>query len=436
MDISILTLFPDLYKPFLDESLIGRAQEKGLFKARVTDLFSLCAPRKRVDAPTFGPGAGMLIKPEIVQKAIEAQEQQCGKAYKIFFSPHGTKLNQYHVRRLATIFQEKKHVMLLPARYEGMDARVEEHYADEIISIGDYVLMGGDLPAMVLLEGVLRYIPAVVGKDESVLCDSFSGSLVDYPEYTEPVEWNGVRVPDVVRSGNHKKIEEWREEQALERTVFHHFDWLRSFELDKRLKKKAYNTIPSHYIALMHDQVVLKDKRVGTSSVTSLDVHDIARSAATYGLKKYFVVTPLKDQKKIVQTILDFWETEGKKYNIHRHQAVQLVKLHETFEEVIQEIEKETGKKPLVIATSAKHHEDISTITYHDQELVWKEGRPVLFLLGTAFGLSEPLVKRCDYVLKPIEGFVEFNHLSVRSAAAIIFDRWLGINIKQHGVAS
>jgi len=102
----------------------------------------------------------------------------------------------------------------------------------------------------------------------------------------------------------------------------------------------------------------------------------------------------------------------------------------------LPKIEKETGKKPLVIATSAKHHEDISTITYHDQELVWKEGRPVLFLLGTAFGLSEPLVKRCDYVLKPIEGFVEFNHLSVRSAAAIIFDRWLGINIKRHGGAS
>jgi len=435
MNISILTLFPDLYKPFLVESLIGRAQEKGIFRINVNDLFSFCAPKQRVDAPTYGPGAGMLIKPDIVQKAIEAQEKQFGNSYKIFFSPHGVKLNQYHVRRLANIMQEKKHIMLLPARYEGMDARVEEYYADEIISIGDYVLMGGDLPAMVLIEGMLRYIPGVIGKDESIERDSFSGPLVDYPEYTEPLEWRDMKVPDVVRSGDHQKIAQWREEQALKRTVLGgHFDWFRSFDLSQELIKKAKKVIPSHYVALMHDQVNLKDDRVGTSSVTSLDLHDIARSAATYGLEKYFIVTPLKDQQKIVQTLLDFWATEGKEYNLHRHRAVQLVQLADTLDKVVTQIKKETGKEPIIVGTSAQEYKDIPShlITYHDQEMVWKEGRPVLLLLGTAYGLSEVLLKRCHYLLTPIKGLSDFNHLSVRSAAAIILDRWLGLQLYTH----
>jgi len=433
VNISILTLFPDLYKPFLEESLIGRAQEKGIFQATISNLFSFCDPKQRIDAPTYGPGAGMVLKPELIQRAIEAQEKEHGSAYKIFFSPHGTKLNQYHMRRLSALFQEKKHIMLLPARYEGMDARVETYYADEILSIGDYVLMGGDVPAMVLLEGVLRYFPDVIGKDESVESDSFTGPLVDYPEYTEPLEWQHMSVPEIVRSGNHQKIAEWREEQALKRTLLGgHFDWFRSFDLSLSLVQKATKIIPPHYVALMHDQVQLKDNRVGTSSVTSLDVHDIARSAITYGLKKYFVVTPLQDQKKIVTTLLDFWEAEGKAYNVHRHRAVQLVQLMNSFEETIEHIKQETGKAPIVIATSARSSERGFQITYTDQELIWKQDRPVLLLLGTGSGLSEELLKRCDYLLGPIKGLSDFNHLSVRSAAAVIFDRWLGINLKKH----
>jgi len=433
VNISILTLFPSLYEPFLAESLIGRAQEKGIFRTDVSDLFSFAEPKKRIDAPTYGPGAGMLIKPDIVQKAIEVQEKKLGKGYKIFFSPHGKKLNQHYLRRLANVIQEKKHIILLPARYEGMDARVEDGYADEIISIGDYVLMGGDLPAMVLLEGLLRYIPGLVGKDESVEKDSFTGPLVDYPEYTEPLEWNGVEVPAVVRSGNHKKIAEWREEQALKRTLLGgHFDWFRSFDLSDELINKAKKIIPPHYVALMHDQVKMKDGRVGTSSVTSLDVHDIARSVITYGVEKYFVVSPLKDQVKIIQTLLDFWETEGKTYNVHRHLAVKRVELIDTFDLSISHIKKETGKTPIVIATSAQTECDVSMINYCDQEEVWKEGRPVLLLFGTAFGISAELLNRCDYLLSPIRGLSDFNHLSVRSAAAIVLDRWLGLQPSTH----
>jgi tRNA (guanine37-N1)-methyltransferase len=429
MKVSIATLFPELYRPFLQESLIGRAQEKGVFQAEVTDLFSFAEPKKRIDAPSFGPGAGMLLKPEIIARAIASQEHKFGPSYKIFFSPHGKRLNQFQAKRFARIFQEKKHVMLLPARYEGMDARVEEHYADEIISVGDYVLMGGDIPAMVLLEAVLRYLPGVIGKDESVEKDSFSGPLIDYPEYTEPLEWEGMAVPEIIRSGNHQKIADWRENEALKRTLLGgHFEWFRSFDHDKVMVKKAQSIIPPHYVALMHDEVNLKDGRVGTSSVTSLDIHDIARSAATYGLKRYFLVTPLLDQQRIVEMLLEFWQTKGKTYNFERHQAVQAVKIVDSLDKTIALIEVDTGKKPLVIATSAKSHDTCESITFFDQSKVWKQQRPVLLLLGTASGLSDAVLKRCDYILPPLKGLSAFNHLSVRSAAAIIFDRWLGLN--------
>ena len=145
MKISILTLFPELYKPFLKESLIGRAQEKNVFQAHVTDLFSFADPKKRIDAPTFGPGSGMLLKPEIIERAIAAEEHKFGPSYKIFFSPHGTTLNQEKVRQLAQLFQKKKHVMVLPARYEGMDARVEEYYADELDGVGKLINDGPKL---------------------------------------------------------------------------------------------------------------------------------------------------------------------------------------------------------------------------------------------------------------------------------------------------
>lgn len=321
--------------------------------------------------------------------------------------------------------------MLLPARYEGMDARIEEHYADEIISIGDYVLMGGDLPAMVLIEGLLRLIPGVVGKQESVEEESFSGPFVDHPEFTTPVEWKGYKVPEVIRSGNHAEIRAWRRKAAAERTVFHHFEWLRSHVVKQEDSALAASVMPHHYVILMHSQVVLEQGREGTSSVTSLDIHDIARSAATYGIKKYFIVTPLVDQQKIVRKLLEFWQTEvGAEYNPQRFEALKSVVLVSTIDEALQDIEQHEAKKPLLVATSAKQHEGIPSITYYDQEKVWGLHRPVVFIFGTARGLSQSLIEKCDFLLGPIKGFSRFNHLSVRSAAAIIFDRWFGINTK------
>ena len=433
MNISVLSLFPELYKPFFDASLVKRAQEKGTVSFDVNNLLSYAQPKKRIDDTTFGHNAGMLIKPDIIEQAVNSSEKKFGKAYKIVLTPQGKKLTQPRLKELYNRIKDQKHVMLLASRYEGLDARVEDYYADESISVGDFVVMGGDVPSMLLLEGLLRFFPGVVGKEESVLNDSFSGALVDYPEYTKPVVWKDMEVPEVLRSGNHAAIASWREERAAKATIKKHFNWFRSVEVTKNEQKLAQKYIPHHYVALMHGDILLKEGRIGATSVTSLDIHDIARSGATYGLKNFFVVTPLEDQQKLVQKLIDFWVNEkvGGDYNRHRHQAMRLVMLKENLKAVIAEIEEKEGVKPLIIGTSARSQDTQQAINYFQQEIVWKHERPVLFLLGTGHGMSEILLNQCDYMLPPLKGFYNFNHLSVRSAAAIIFDKWLGVALQE-----
>ena len=433
MNISILSVFPQLYQPFLQTSLVKRAQDQKLVQFTLADFFSFVSPKERIDAPTFGHGAGMLIKPEVVQKAIESQEAAQGKAYKIFFSPHGKKLDQKLLQKIAQHAQKTNHLMLVAGRYEGMDARVEEYYADEIISVGDFVLMGGDLPAMILLEGLLRLVPGVVGKSESVSADSFVGPFVDYPEYTMPVVWQDKQVPEVIRSGDHAAIKKWHMQQAIKRTLESHFEWLRSSPLSDAQKQLILEATPAHYVVLMHNEVIVADgDRVGTTSVTSLDMHDIARSANTYGIKNYFIVTPLLDQQKIVRKLLDFWQIgEGVEYNASRHEAVKRVELVSSLDEAILRIEQKEGVKPLLVATSAREVSHTNEITFYDQGKVWQQKRPVLMVFGTGKGLAPQLLERCDYLLAPVQGLNSYNHLSVRSAVAIVLDRWLGLNVKK-----
>ena len=430
MNVSILTLFPKLYEAFWDTSLLSKAKEKGLLSADIKNFLDFCAPKQRVDSPSFGPGAGMLIKPDVVEQAISEQEAKHGKSLKIFFSPAGKKLTPLFLKDLAKRAQEQKHILLACARYEGMDARVEEQYADEIISIGDFVTMGGDVPAILFLEGLLRYIPGVVGKEESVEQDSFSGAFVDYPEYTHPVDWHGNLVPEIIRSGNHGAIEAWRREAAAKRTVVGHFDWLRSYpNLNKSDIDLTKKFMPNHYVTVLHSEVLLKSGIVGNTSITSLDIHDIARSCATYGIKRYYMASKLEDQKKIVRVLLDFWETGyGAEYNAHRHEAVKAIELKNTLADVVDAIREREGKEPILVATSAKDFGPEKTITYKDHQKVWSLDRPVLFVFGTGHGLSPEVMNRCDFFLGPVLGFSDFNHLSVRSAVAIILDRWMGIN--------
>ncbi len=454
MKISILTVFPELYETFLKTSLIGRACEKKLVDFNVVRFSDFCKPGERIDGPSCGHGCGMIIRPEVVEAAIEFCEKKCGKSFKIFFSPQGKKLDQKLVQELATqIFpsvvgdEQSKlhpdpsahsvvsepvqascdHLLLVCSRYEGMDERVEFFHADEIISLGDFVVMGGDLPAQIFLEGILRLLPGVVGKCASVIEESFGKAFLDYPHYTLPVEWHKMKVPDVLRSGDHAAIEKWRKDKAAKKTVLNKFDWLRSHIRSKEDCDLSRKFIPNHYVALMHTQVLVKGGRIGDTSITSIDIHDIARSSSTYGISNFFITSRLEDQHMIMKTFLDFWESdEGKKYNPSRFHAIARVVPTKSLEEVLSHIEKKEGKNPIIIATSAQSKKMVAQIDYFSQGLLWEKERPILFLFGTGQGLCDEIVQKSDFLLSPVQGLVDYNHLSVRSAVAVVLDRWLG----------
>lgn len=444
--ISIITVFPELYDTFIKTSLIGRAVQDKLVEFNFIKFSNMCSPKERIDEPTVGPGAGMIIKPEVMEKAIELCQEKFGLGFKIFFSPQGKKLDQPLLHKLYSQLDSTKsdksfdteqnnsqdtHLIMVCARYEGIDERVEGHYSDLSLSIGDYVLMGGDLPAQVFLEGFLRLLPNVVGRSESVEKESFQSGFLDHPEYGLPVEWKGMSVPEILRSGNHAEIEKWRKDQAAKKTILNRFDWFKQSHPTQNDIKLCTKNIPPHYVVLMHSQVNTKDTKSGHTSVASIDIHDIARSSTTYGIKKYFLVTELEDQLKIIQTFLNFWQSDvGMNYNQSRYNAVSRVSTVKTLDEVIEKIEKLENAKPLIVTTSAKDHPFGQKIDYYSQGTVWKHGRPVLLVLGTGQGLNDEIMQKSDFILTPILGMTDYNHLSVRSAAAIILDRWLGLNQK------
>jgi tRNA (guanine37-N1)-methyltransferase len=213
MKIDVLTLFPAMFAGPLDESIIKRARNKGLLDLNVHDLRQWTHDRhKTVDDRPFGGGPGMLMKPEPIFEAVESLQREATKV--ILLSPSGRKFDQQIARELA----EQKDLLLVTGHYEGFDERVREALADDELSIGDYVLTNGALPAMVVIDAVTRLLPGVLGDDDSSRDESFSDGLLEYPQYTRPAEFRGMKAPDVLVSGNHAEIEKWRRAQAALRT--------------------------------------------------------------------------------------------------------------------------------------------------------------------------------------------------------------------------
>lgn len=212
MKITILTLFPEMFSA-LGASILGRAQKEGKLQIEVVDIRDFTEDKhQKCDDYPFGGGAGMVMMPQPIGSAIEAVDPGHG-ARRIYLSPKGKALKQEHIFRLC----EEEHLVLLCGHYEGVDQRAIDLFIDEEISIGDYVLTGGELPAMVLTDCVARYVEGVLSP-ESLVDESFSEGLLEYPQYTRPVEYRGLAVPEVLRSGNHAEIDKWRHEKALEIT--------------------------------------------------------------------------------------------------------------------------------------------------------------------------------------------------------------------------
>ena len=213
MRIDVFTIFPGLVDGFASESLLGRARQQGTLDVRVHDLRDQTTDTHRtVDDSPFGGGAGMVMVPEPIFAAVELVDPPRPLLY---LSPAGRRLDQAYARELAAL----DGFSLLCGRYEGVDERVREHLVDGELSIGDYVLGGGEVAAMVVLEAVGRLVPGVMGNDTSAEEESFSDGLLEYPHYTRPAEFRGWTVPDVLRSGDHAKVARWRRAESLRRTV-------------------------------------------------------------------------------------------------------------------------------------------------------------------------------------------------------------------------
>jgi tRNA (guanine37-N1)-methyltransferase len=230
MKVDVITIFPKMVEAGLAEGVVGRARTAGLLDIVVHDLRGFTTDRHHVvDDVPFGGGPGMVMKPEPFFAALNAIRAARGTPDVVaLMSPAGERFTQHGARRLASL----GHLVLLCGRYEGIDERVREALASEEISIGDYVLSGGEVPALAVIDAVARLVPGVVGDEQSVEADSFTRGLLDYPHYTRPAEYEGRQVPGVLLSGHHAEIRRWRRETALQRTVERRPDLLATADLD------------------------------------------------------------------------------------------------------------------------------------------------------------------------------------------------------------
>ena len=235
MKINIMTLFPEMCEAVLSESIIGRARENGFVEIECVNIRDYTTDKhNRVDDAPYGGGMGMLMQVQPIDDCYKAICEKSGKkSHLIYMSPCGEVLTQEKVKKLASLDE----ITLLCGHYEGIDRRVIDSLVDEEISVGDYVLTGGELPALILADAVSRMLPGVLPNDEAKELESHYNGLLEYPQYTRPYEWNGMKVPDVLISGHHGNIEKWRREQSLLMTAKYRPDMLIKADLSESDKK-------------------------------------------------------------------------------------------------------------------------------------------------------------------------------------------------------
>ena len=451
MRFHIITLFPEFFAGPLTSALMQRAKDAGIVHFSFHNPRDAATDRHRsVDDRPYGGSPGMVMLPVPMASVLRSLgfgprgQKQPGRL--IYLSPKGKPLSQTLARQLAMgetsgqnrIFAgaaasfDVPDITLICGRYEGLDARIEEYFPVESISVGDFVLNGGEAAAVCLIEAVTRLLPGFMGHEDSGEDESFSRSLLEYPHYTRPEDFEGLPVPEVLRSGNHSRIALWRRRAALALTLENRPQMLEDTHLSAD-DKDFLRRIPlsrvgrNLYCALIHYPVLDKEKNSVAVSLTNLDIHDIARSSCTYGLGGYYVLTPLKDQRELLAAILDHWtKGAGKRGNPDRDAALALIRAGAVVEDAVADIAALTGQPPLLIGTSADVPADGCTSMSFPQIAAALHERPVLLLLGTGHGLAPEARRLCHALAPPLRWHGPYNHLSVRSAAAILFDRILG----------
>jgi tRNA (guanine37-N1)-methyltransferase len=236
MKIDILTLFPEMFSGVLGHSILKKAADKNAVSYNVVNFREFADNKHQtVDDYPYGGGAGMVLKPQPIFDAVASLKEENGSdaSRVILLCPQGERYDQRKAEELA----KEQHLIFICGHYEGYDERIREHLATDEISIGDYVLTGGELGAMVVIDSVVRLLPGVLGSEESHLKDSFSTGLLEHPHYTRPADFRGMKVPDVLLSGNHRLIEEWREKESLRRTYLRRPDLLEKIKLSPKQEK-------------------------------------------------------------------------------------------------------------------------------------------------------------------------------------------------------
>jgi tRNA (guanine37-N1)-methyltransferase len=442
MRFTVVTILPELIEPALVAGVVGRAREAGAIAVDTVNPRDFTSDRHRtVDDTPYGGGPGMVMKAEPLLAAVARaaavsvpasapDDAAARRAHRILVTPAGTPLTQARVRELAAL----PHIVLVCGRYEGVDERVIELAIDEQLSIGDYVLSGGELAALVVIDAVARHVPGVLGEASSVEDESHSAGLLEYPQYTRPLvlrEPGGadeLTVPAILTSGHHAAIAAWRRRQAIERTAQRRPDLLARFRptpADRKLLPPPLHA--RTHLALVHHPVTDRTGSVVTTSLTNFDIHDLARSSLTYGLAGYHIVTPIAAQRDKAAHIAALWIADA--HGEHRARALALVRTADSIEAAIAEIAATHGIPPRVVATSARTGSFPGVARRSPEELRAEAGAdpaPLLILLGTGWGLADALIPSVSRMLAPIEGGSDWNHLSVRSAGAIVLDRLFG----------
>lgn len=422
MHFTVLTIFPEFFDSFLSCGLMAKALEAGVVSVDRINPRDFATDRHHtVDDRPYGGGPGMVMGLPTLVSALRSLPRP-GRM--LMLSPAGRPLSQ----RFAAELAGGEALTLLCGRYEGIDARMFDLFDITPVSVGDFVLSGGESAAACLMEAVSRLVPGFMGKDASAEEESFASGLLEYPHYTRPEVFEGLPVPPELLSGHHAAIAAWRRERSLETTLARRPDLFDAVALSRQdadfvrglSRARAGRNM---HLGLVHGPVVLKDGKVGTVSLTNLDVHDIARVSRTYGLGGFEVVSPLRDQLALAARIVAHWrEGPGLAANPDRAEALSLVRLHEGLDAALAAVTADHGRDAALVATSAKGPATMSFAAA--RELI--AARPTLVVLGTGHGLADEVLARADGILPPLRPFSDYNHLSVRAAAGILTDRLLG----------
>ena len=422
---NVLTIFPEMIDAVFKQGVISKAIDKGIVSVNSVNIRDYAEGRHLVtDDYQYGGGAGLVMKVEPIYEAVSALKEK-SDTFVVLLDPRGKKFDQKIAEHMASNYDN---ITFICGRYEGVDERVRELVVDMELSLGDFILTGGEFAAITVIDSIARLVPGVLGDEASADEESFTTGMLEYPHYTRPVEYKGLSVPEVLMNGNHSEIEKWRMEKAIEITRKNRPDLLNIKELDIETRKKicaeqkrGLSKKLKLNVALMH--YPMKDKQGDTvaTAITNLDLHDISRSCRTYSVENYYVVTPIVAQREIASRVINHWmDGFGSTYNPNRMEAFSHTMLMDSLSEAVLDIEKRHKKRPLIVATTARP--DRATITAKHLGVISEE-QPVLIIFGTGWGFADEVLETADYILEPIEGVGEFNHLSVRSAVAILLDR-------------